>query len=65
MRLAQGSVDAAVPGWAAGSVTHVVCNPPWGLRLQGPGEREVRGPGDDAPTDTLLETWFQLGCFLR
>lgn len=37
-------------------VTHLVTNPPWGLRLQGP---------DDVPHAELLETWFQLGCFLR
>lgn len=37
-------------------VTHVACNPPWGLRLQGP---------EEVPPAELLETWFQLGCFLR
>jgi 23S rRNA G2445 N2-methylase RlmL len=68
---------ADVRDWApaAGRVTHVVVNPPWGGRLQseaavgegGGADSFWRDPsGEDwAEAQPLSETWFQLGAFLK
>lgn len=57
-------------------VTHVVSNPPWGGRLQGDDGGGFGGgfggaaagagaAGGDAPPDTVEETWFQAGQFMK
>ena len=66
---------ADVRDWAPGvaRVTHVAVNPPWGGRLQGgpqgqltPSSSEmVTGDGFNDEGAELLETWFQLGLFLK
>ena len=70
----QADVRAWAPPLPPGaSVTHVAVNPPWGGRLQGgpspggdapPGTAAISGDGFEEDGD-LLETWFQLGLFLK
>ena len=70
----QADVRAWAPPLPQGAaVTHVAVNPPWGGRLQGgsspdgaapSGTATITGDGFDEDGD-LLETWFQLGMFLK
>eukprot|EP00873_Tetraselmis_striata_P011136 jgi/Tetstr1/431400/TSEL_021090.t1 len=44
--------------------TLVVSNPPWGQRLDG-GDRGGRGGRGGGPDDGLVQTWIELGMFLK